>query len=148
MKNKIIVEIINESNNELPKYETIGSSGMDIRANLDRDITLIFNYSICIPTGIRVALPDNYELQVRPRSGLAKNNGLTILNSPGTIDSDYRGEICIILHNTSLSPYTVKHGDRIAQLVLKEQPQLEWKTVSKLSHTDRNEGGLGHTNID
>lgn len=155
MKDKIQVEIVNKSNNKLPAYETIGSAGMDVRSYIDKSkfsklicengIRIPSNTRILIHTGLYVDIPIGYEIQVRPRSGLALKKGIGVLNSPGTIDSDYRGEIGVILINNSLGDFYVKDGDRIAQLVLKESPQLEWLPVTILSNSDRGEGGFGST---
>ena len=147
------IEIVNKSNNALPKYETDGSVGLDVRAfitdeNIGSDIISIQpGDRKLIPTGLYTAIPIGYEIQVRPRSGLAFKQGLSILNSPGTIDSDYRNDIGIILHNTGKFPYIVKNGDRIAQLVLSRKPQLEWVEVDVLDETERT-GGFGHTGVE
>jgi len=154
MDNKIIVQIVNKGDNKLPKYETIGSVGMDVRANIELPNTLISKRNglllhpgsrILIPTGLYVAIPIGYEIQVRCRSGLAYKEGIMVVNGIGTIDADYRGEIGVILYNSSDKIVTIHHGDRIAQLVLKESPQLEWEEVDRLINTDRGEGGFGHT---
>jgi dUTP pyrophosphatase len=139
------VNIINHSNNPLPAYATIGASGMDIRAWLEAAVELQPLERCLIPTGIHVELPEGYELQVRPRSGLAIKQGITCLNSPGTIDADYRGEIKVILVNLSDTPQQIAPGDRIAQLVLQRVEKLEWKLTDSLEITSRNEGGFGHT---
>ena len=148
------VQIINKSNNPLPSYETLGSVGMDVRANIVIEVNPNPNSSgviitpgsrILIPTGLYVAIPLGYELQVRSRSGLAYKQGVHVLNGIGTIDADYRGEIGVILHNASDKNVTIMHGDRIAQLVLKEVEQAEWELVDELPTTDRGEGGFGHT---
>ena len=143
----VAVKIINNSANALPSYATDGSSGMDVRAHLSEPLTLAPLERKLIPTGLFVEIPQGYEIQVRPRSGLALKQGLTCLNSPGTIDADYRGEIGVILINLSGQEQTVQPGDRIAQLVLQEVARLEWITAVSLSETKRNEGGFGHSGI-
>ncbi len=142
---KIEVKIVNTSSNQLPAYATEGSAGMDLRANLEEAITLQPLQRSIVPTGLSIELPQGYEAQVRPRSGLAINQGITCLNSPGTVDSDYRGEIKVILINLSNEPQQIKHGDRIAQMVIckVEQAALQW--VQELNKTLRGEGGFGHT---
>jgi dUTP pyrophosphatase len=142
---KIKVRIINQSSNPLPEYATEGSSGVDLRANLDSPVTLRPLERLLIPTGIFIELPLNYEAQVRPRSGLANRYGLTCLNSPGTVDADYRGELKVIIINLSNEDHTIQHGDRIAQMVISKVERVKWKQVQKLSATDRGEGGFGHT---
>jgi len=142
---KVKVRIINQSTNPLPEYATEGSAGMDLRAHLDTPLTLQPLERMLIPTGLFIELPENYEAQVRPRSGLAIKHGLTCLNSPGTIDADYRGEIKVILINLSNEPHTIVHGDRIAQMVVSQVDRVKWKPVSKISGTRRGEGGFGHT---
>ena len=142
---KITVKIINQSPNPLPAYETVGSSGMDIRANLLHPVILQPLERELIPTGLFIELPPGYEVQVRPRSGLAIMNGITCLNSPGTIDSDYRGEIKIILINLSNEPQTVSHGDRIAQMILQQISRVHWEAVEIIAETKRATGGFGHT---
>ena len=121
------------------------SAGLDLRANLDTSITLLPMERRLIPTGLRIALPQGYEAQVRPRSGLALKHGITLLNTPGTIDADYRGEIGVILVNLSTEPFTIADGDRIAQLVIARYEQAEWTEVSSLDVTERGEGGFGHS---
>lgn len=139
------VKIVNTSNNPLPEYATAGSSGMDIRAFLDQPYTLQPSERALIPTGIFIELPQGYEIQVRPRSGLAIRQGITCLNTPGTIDADYRGEIKIILINLSGEEQVIHPGDRIAQMVLQEVPQVKWMPAEQLEATQRNDGGFGHT---
>ena len=139
------IQVINESHHPLPQYATVQSAGLDLRANLDTSITLLPMERRLIPTGLRIALPQGYEAQVRPRSGLALKHGITLLNTPGTIDADYRGEIGIILVNLSTEPFTIADGDRIAQLVIARYEQAEWTEVSSLDVTDRGEGGFGHS---
>lgn len=139
------IQVINESHHPLPQYATVQSAGLDLRANLDTSITLLPMERRLIPTGLRIALPQGYEAQVRPRSGLALKHGITLLNTPGTIDADYRGEIGIILVNLSTKPFTIADGDRIAQLVIARYEQAEWTEVSSLDVTERGEGGFGHS---
>lgn len=140
---KIKVIRINET--ELPKYETVGSAGMDVRANIKEPITLAPGAIKLIPAGLKVEIPLGYELQVRPRSGLALKHGLGMANSIGTIDSDYRGEIGVIAINLSDKPYTIQPEERIAQLVLNKVEQIEWVEVTELGTTERGAGGYGHT---
>ena len=142
---KINVKIVNKSSNELPAYATEGSAGMDLRAQLSESVLLRPLERQLIPTGLFIELPQGYEAQVRPRSGLALKQGITCLNSPGTIDSDYRGEIRVILINLSQEEQTIHHGDRIAQMVIGQVEQIEWDLVGQVSVTARNEGGFGHT---
>ncbi|MBS1917428.1 MAG: dUTP diphosphatase [Bacteroidetes bacterium] len=142
---EVKVKIINQSGNELPQYATIGSAGMDIRANLSEKIILKPLERYLVPTGLYIELPKDYELQIRPRSGLAVKQGITCLNSPGTIDSDYRGEIKVILINLSAEEQPIQNGDRIAQAVLSKVKKVKWELVTKINSTERNEGGFGHT---
>ena len=139
------VKIINKSNNPLPKYSTPQSAGMDLRANIKDSIDIDPLCRVLIPTGIYIELPEGYEAQVRPRSGLAFKHGITVLNSPGTIDADYRGEICVILVNLSNIPFTIASGTRIAQLIFSKCEQAELIEVEELNSTERGEGGFGHT---
>ena len=139
------VEIINKSKHELPKYSTIQSAGLDLRANIDTPVILKPLERKLIPTGLFIALPDGYEAQIRPRSGLALKNGITVLNTPGTIDADYRGEIGVILINLSNEPFTINDGDRICQMVISKYETIEWTSVQILSETKRGEGGFGHS---
>lgn len=141
----IAIKIINQSSNPLPAYATAGSSGMDIRAHLPEPLSLQPLERILIPTGLFIELPNGYEAQIRPRSGLAIKQGITCLNTPGTIDADYRGEIKIILINLSQEIQVIHTGDRIAQLVIQKVEQGIWKEVVELAATDRNTGGFGHT---
>jgi len=141
----IKVKIINKSSNPLPAYATAGAAGMDLMACLDKPITLKSLERFLIPTGLFIELPEGYEAQVRPRSGLAVKHGLTCLNSPGTIDADYRGEIKIILVNLSNDPHTIQAGDRIAQMIIGRVEQVGWELVSVIGETERNHGGFGHT---
>lgn len=139
------VRIINKSHHQLPAYETIQSAGMDLRANLDEPITLQPMQRCLVPTGLFMALPDGYEAQVRPRSGLAIKKGITVLNSPGTIDADYRGEVGVILINLSAEPFVINDGERIAQMVIARYEQVKWTAVEVLDDTERGAGGFGHT---
>ena len=141
----IALNIVNKSNNELPAYATPGSAGMDIRANLDHAVLLQPLERKLIPTGLYIELPLGFEAQVRPRSGLAIKQGITCLNSPGTVDSDYRGEIKVILINLSNEPQQVQHGDRIAQMVVSKVATAELIPVQMINETVRGEGGFGHT---
>ena len=139
------VKIINKSNNPLPEYSTPQSAGMDLRANIKDSIDIDPLCRVLIPTGIYIELPKGYEAQVRPRSGLALKHGITVLNSPGTIDADFRGEICVILVNLSNIPFTIASGTRIAQLVFSKCEQAELIEVEEINNTERGEGGFGHT---
>lgn len=139
------VKIINQSANALPDYATAGSAGLDLRAHLPEALTLEPLERILVPTGLFIELPDGYEAQVRPRSGLAARQGITCLNSPGTIDSDYRGEIKILLVNLSDGPQVIQPGDRIAQLVVQRYEKIAWEPVAALSPTRREAGGFGST---
>ncbi len=141
------VQIINNSKHELPSYETVLSAGMDIRANIDISVTLKPLERIIIKTGLYMSLPRGLEAQVRPRSGLAAKKGITVLNSPGTIDADYRGEIGVILINLSKEDFIINDGDRIAQLVIAKYEQIKWKKVTVLDETERGDGGFGSTGI-
>lgn len=139
------VRIINKSKHPLPAYATALSAGMDLRANLDKPIVLKPLERCLVPTGLYIALPEGYEAQVRPRSGLAIKKGIGVLNSPGTIDADYRGEICVILVNLSADEFVVEDGERIAQMVIARHEQVTWDEVEVLDSTERGEGGFGHT---
>ena len=139
------VQIINKSKHPLPAYATDLSAGMDLRANLSEPISLTPLARCLVPTGLFVALPAGFEAQVRPRSGLAIKKGITVLNSPGTIDADYRGEICIILVNLSAETFVIDDGERIAQMVIARHEQVAWKEVEVLDETERGAGGFGHT---
>ena len=141
----IEVKIINTSDNPLPSYETIGSAGMDMRANLAEPIVLKSLDRAAIPTGLFIELPMGYEAQVRPRSGMALKSGLSIPNSPGTVDSDYRGELKVIVVNLSKEDITIQHGDRIAQMIIAKYEQIQWKPTETISETDRGAGGFGST---
>ena len=143
--NKITVKVINKSNNKLPEYGTLFSAGMDIRSN--ENIVLRAGTRLLVKSGLFIQLPDGYEAQIRPRSGLALKHGITVLNSPGTIDVDYTGEVGIILINTGLVDFEIKIGDRIAQMVINPIVQGQWLEVAKLDETERNSGGFGHTGV-
>ncbi|HXI00302.1 MAG TPA: dUTP diphosphatase [Sphingobacteriaceae bacterium] len=141
------VSVINRSNNPLPSYETEYSAGMDIRAYIDGPVWIKPMQRTLIPTGLFIELPEGFEAQIRPRSGLALKHGITILNSPGTIDADYRGELKVLLVNFSDVDFEVKHGDRIAQMILAKHELINWEEVEVLSETIRGEGGYGHTGV-
>lgn len=143
----VTVKILNQSKNSLPEYATAGSAGMDLRANLESPIVLGPLQRALIPTGLFIELPEGFEAQVRPRSGLAIKHGLTCLNSPGTVDSDYRGELKVILVNLSDQPFTINHGERIAQMVVHSVQTIEWQAVEFVGETLRNHGGFGHTGV-
>ncbi len=142
---KIAINIVNKSTNELPAYATAGSAGMDIRANLQEPILLQSLQRSLVPTGLYIELPAGYEAQIRPRSGLALHHGITCLNSPGTVDSDYRGEIKVILINLSNEPQQLQHGDRIAQMVISKVEQADLQRAEALNESTRGAGGFGHT---
>lgn len=139
------IAVVNKSKHALPSYATIGAAGLDLKANLDESIFLKPLERCIVKTGLFIALPVGFEAQVRPRSGLAAKNGITVLNSPGTIDADYRGEIGVILVNLSNEHFEIKDGERIAQLVIAKHEQIDWDEVTILSETDRGEGGFGST---
>ncbi len=141
------VKIINRSGNELPAYETPGAAGMDVRACLEKPVTLAPLERALIPTGLRVQLPVGYEMQIRPRSGLALRHGISLVNTPGTVDADYRGEIGVILINLSNEPFVVNDGDRICQMVISSYTRIEWEPVSEIDRTVRGDGAFGHTGI-
>ena len=141
------VRIINKSGNPLPSYQTHASAGMDLRAQLEEPVRLEPLERAVVGTGLYLELPEGYEAQIRPRSGLAAKQGITVLNSPGTIDADYRGEIGVILANVSNAAVTIQHGDRIAQMVISQYQQAEWIEVESLSETDRGSGGFGSTGV-
>jgi dUTP pyrophosphatase len=141
------IKIINKSQHELPNYETIASAGMDLRANLVEPIELKPLERAIVKTGLFIELPIGYEAQVRPRSGLAAKKGITVLNSPGTVDADYRGEIGVILVNLSNENFVVENGERIAQLIIAKHERAEWVSVEELSETTRGEGGFGSTGV-
>lgn len=139
------IQVINKSKHPLPEYATKLSAGVDIRANIDKPITLEPLQRCLVPTGLYIAVPPGYEAQIRPRSGLALKKGITVLNSPGTIDADYRGEVCIILVNLSSDPFVIEDGERIAQMIIARHEQAEWQLVDMLDDTERGAGGFGHT---
>ena len=139
------IRIVNKSKHPLPQYETEASAGMDLRANIDEPVQMAPLQRVLVPTGLFIELPVGYEAQVRPRSGMAIKHGIGVLNSPGTIDADYRGEIRVILVNLSNETYTVKDGDRIAQMIISAHVQAQWEKVEVLSETQRGAGGFGHT---
>ena len=141
------VEIVNKSKYPTPAYATEKSAGMDLKANIDEPVTLGPLERAMIPTGLYIALPDGTEAQVRPRSGLAIKKGISVLNSPGTIDADYRGEVCVILVNLSSEPFIITDGERIAQMVIARHEQVEWSEVEVLDDTERGAGGFGHTGV-
>jgi len=139
------VKIVNRSKNDLPAYSTIHSAGMDLRANLDKPVVLGSLERALIPTGLFIELPEGYEAQIRPRSGLALKKGITVLNTPGTIDADYRGEIGVILINLSKEEFVIENGERICQMVIAAHEKVEWDLVEELEETERGAGGFGHT---
>lgn len=144
---QVKVSIINRSHHALPSYSTPLSAGMDIRANLDTPITLQPGERCLVPTGLFIALPEGYEAQIRPRSGLAIKHGITVLNSPGTIDADYRGEIGIILINHSDKAFVIEDGERVGQMVVAQYNRVEWNETDSLDETERGAGGFGHTGV-
>ena len=139
------VKVINKSKHPLPAYATGLSAGMDIRANLSEPLTLAPMQRCLVPTGLYISLPEGFEAQIRPRSGLALKKGITVLNSPGTIDADYRGEVCIILVTLSTETFVIEDGERIAQMVIARHEQAVWQEVDVLNETERGAGGFGHT---
>jgi dUTP pyrophosphatase len=139
------IKIVNKSRHNVPEYSTLASSGMDVRANLDHDVILQAGKRALIPTGLFIEIPVGYEAQIRSRSGLAIKKGISVLNSPGTIDSDYRGEVCIILINLSDEDFVIKDGDRICQMIISKHERAEWINVEVLDETGRGAGGFGHT---
>ena len=145
--NTMKIRIVNKSQNPLPHYATAASAGIDLKANLSEAVVLKPLERKLIPTGLFMELPIGYEAQVRPRSGLAIKNGITVLNTPGTIDADYRGEIMVILINLSDEEFVINHGDRIAQMIIAAHQQAEWVEVGELNETERGAGGFGHTGI-
>jgi dUTP pyrophosphatase len=142
------IKIVNKSKHNLPAYSTESSAGMDIRANIDEEIVLKPMERKLVKTGLFLEIPKGFEAQIRPRSGLAIKNGITVLNSPGTIDSDYRGEVCIILVNLSEENFVIKDGERICQMIITNHEKAEWVSVNSLMETDRGSGGFGHTGKD
>lgn len=147
LKRMIKIQVVNRGHQQLPEYATPLSAGMDLRANLDEPVTLHPMERRLIPTGLLIALPEGYEAQVRPRSGLALKHGITVLNSPGTIDADYRGEIGVVLINLSQQDFVVSDGERIAQMVIARHEQADFVEVEQLDETERGEGGYGHTGV-
>lgn len=143
----IKVKVINHSNNELPQYATPMSAGMDLRAFTDEPITVMPGERKLVHSGINIQLPEGYELQVRPRSGLALKHGITLTNSPGTVDADYRGDVGAIVHNLGTEPFVINNGDRICQIVAKEYVKIEWEETDSLNSTERGEGGFNSTGI-
>lgn len=141
----MLIKIVNRSKHELPEYATEHSAGMDIRANLTEPVLLKPMERKLIPTGLYIQLPEGFEAQIRPRSGLAIKKGITVLNSPGTIDADYRGEICVILINLSNEDFEINDGERICQMIIGAYTKAEWSPVDELEATERGEGGFGHT---
>jgi len=139
------VKIVSKSKHPIPEYKTLDSAGMDLYANIDNKIILKPLERILIPTGIYIELPEGYEAQVRPRSGLAIKNGISIVNTPGTIDADYRGEVMVILINLSQEDFIVNDGDRIAQMIISKFEKIEWEQVNELNFSNRGNGGFGHT---
>lgn len=142
---KVTVKVINKSNHPLPAYETIHAAGMDIRASLEQPLTLQPLERALVPTGLFIELPEGHEAQVRPRSGLAAKKGITVLNSPGTIDADYRGEIKVILVNLSSEPFVIENGERVAQLVIARHERVDWQPAVELAESTRGTGGFGST---
>ena len=141
------INIVNKSKHQLPSYATDMSAGMDLRANIDEPIVLQPMQRVLVPTGLFIALPDGYEAQVRPRSGLAIKKGITVLNSPGTIDADYRGEVCVILVNLSNEPFGITDGEPIAKVVTARYDKIDWNPGESLDETERGAGGFGHTGV-
>ena len=139
------IRIVNKSKHELPDYSTVHAAGMDIRADIDEDIVLRPMARALVKTGLYLEIPVGYEAQIRPRSGMAINRGITVVNTPGTIDADYRGEVCIILINLSDDSFIIKDGERICQMVIAKHERAEWITVTDLQQTERGSGGFGHT---
>ena len=142
---EVQINVVNTSRHSLPKYETLMSAGMDVRANLDASLTMKPLERVWVPTGLFISLPEGYEMQIRPRSGLAAKHGITVLNAPGTIDADFRGEIGVILINLSDSEYVINDGERIAQMIVARYEHARWNEVEELDETQRGTGGLGHT---
>ena len=141
------IKIVNKGNQPLPEYATLSSAGMDLRANIDEPVELKPFSRALIPTGLHIALPEGYEAQIRPRSGLALKKGITCLNTPGTIDSDYRGDVGVILINLGTETFVVEPGERIAQMIINKVEQAEFELVENLDETERGEGGYGHTGV-
>lgn len=145
---RVTVKIVNRSGHSLPTYETPQAAGMDVHACLEAPVTLMPMERALIPTGLRIALPEGYECQMRPRSGLALKSGITLVNTPGTVDADYRGEIGAILINLSDKPFTINDGERICQMVVTRYSQVEWEPAEQLEATQRGDGGFGHTGLE
>ena len=143
----LTIKVVNKGHQPLPQYATAESAGLDLRANLDAPIVLQPLEHCLVPTGLHIALPTGYEAQIRPRSGLAFKHGITVLNSPGTIDADYRGEVGVLLVNLSQTPFTINDGERIAQMVIARHEQAEFLPVELLDESERGEGGFGHTGV-
>ncbi len=143
----MIVKVVNQSKHELPQYATELSAGLDLRANIDNPIEVKPLQRVLVPTGLFIELAKGYEAQVRPRSGLAFKNGITVLNSPGTIDADYRGELRVLLVNLSDTTFVINDGERIAQMVIAKHEQIQWQPVDSLEETTRGAGGFGHTGV-
>ena len=143
----LAVNIINQSQHPLPKYQTALSAGMDLHANLTEPLVLEPQARMLVPTGLFIELPEGFEAQVRPRSGLALKHGITVLNSPGTIDADYRGEIKVLLINHGQAPFTIQNGERIAQMVIAQHATVQWNETQTLSNTERGDGGYGSTGV-
>jgi dUTP pyrophosphatase len=141
------IKVVNKGHQPLPQYATEQSAGMDLRANIDEPITLKPLERKLIPTGLHIALPVGFEAQVRPRSGLALKKGITVLNTPGTIDADYRGEVGVILYNASKEDFIIEPGERIAQMVIAKYEQISWEQVETLDETERGDGGFGHSGV-
>lgn len=148
MMKSVKVKIVNRSGHELPAYETFSAAGMDVRAKLDAPVTLKPLQRALIPTGLRIQLPQGYECQIRPRSGLALRSGISLVNTPGTVDADYRGEIGVILINLSDHDFVVNDGERICQMVISEYTHIEWEPVDRLDETKRGDGAFGHTGLE
>ena len=144
---KLKIRIVNTSSLPLPQYSTPLSAGMELRADIEVPLTIAPMGRVLVPTGIRIELPEGYEAQIRPRSGLAAKHGVTVLNTPGTIDADYRGEIKVILVNLSDTPFTIERGERIAQMVISSYTRAEWIETDELGESERGEGGFGHTGV-
>lgn len=144
---RIKVKIINESGFDLPAYETFSSAGMDVRAAIKEPITINPMQRLLVPTGLRVQLPHGYEMQLRPRSGLALKHGISLVNTPGTVDADYRGEIGVILINLSDQPFVINPGERICQMVVTNYTHVLWEPVDRIDETERGDGGFGHTGL-
>ena len=142
---EVQINVVNKSRHSLPQYETLMSAGMDVRASLDTPLTIRPLERALVPTGLFISLPEGYEMQIRPRSGLAAKNGITVLNAPGTIDADYRGEIKVILVNLSDSEFVINDGERIAQMIVARHERALWNKVAELDETQRGSGGFGHT---